>query len=204
MSTNSTPQGYEDLSPAEFRGASSMLIVRGIVAILFGVLAIAWPGMTLILLVALFAAYALLGGAVSVWAAFKTRRIGRHWWLALLLGIVSIVAGVYALVYPALTALVLVLVMGVNAMLTGALDIALAIRLRRVLRSQWLLVLGGIVSLVFGALVIAVPGAGALALVWLISLHAMLTGVLLLSLGLHIRRAAKEPATHAPLAAGGH
>jgi uncharacterized membrane protein HdeD (DUF308 family) len=205
MRTEANPEASNESSNAQADGAASwMLILRGAFAILFGVLAIAWPGMTLILLVAMFAAYALVGGFASVAAAFARRGSDGQWWLLLLLGIVSVGAGVYALVYPALTALLLVLVMGVNAVLTGALDIALAIRLRRVLRTRWPLVLSGIVSLLFGALVLAAPGPGAMAMVWLISLHALLTGVLLLSLGLRIRRAAHDRAPHPPLAAGGH
>jgi uncharacterized membrane protein HdeD (DUF308 family) len=123
--------------------------------------------------------------------------------LPLLLGIVSVVAAGFAVAYPALTALVVVLVMGANAILTGALDIAIALRLRKSLHGPWLLVLSGILSVLFGALVFAAPGAGALALVWLISLHAVVTGVLLLSLGLRTRRAAHEHAPHHALPAGG-
>jgi uncharacterized membrane protein HdeD (DUF308 family) len=179
-----------------------MLILRGAIALLFGVLAILWPGITLLVLVTLFAAYALLGGVVSIVAALKVRRAERRWWLPLLLGIVSVVAGVAALVYPALTALVLVLVMGANALVTGALDIAMAIRLRRVLQGRWLLVLSGVLSVVFGVLVLLVPGAGAVALVWLVSLHATLTGVLLLGLGFRMRRAARSGAAPEPVPAG--
>ncbi|VTU16493.1 HdeD family acid-resistance protein [Variovorax sp. RA8] len=205
MRTKEDPGANDKSSNAQADGAASwMLILRGAAAILFGVLAVAWPGLTLILFVAMFAAYALVGGFASVVAAFARRRSDRQWWLPLMLGIVSVAAGVYALVYPALSALVLVLVMGFNAVLTGALDIALAIRLRRVLRGRWPLVLSGIVSLLFGALVLAAPGPGALAMVWLISLHAVVTGVLLLSLGLRIRRAAHDHAPQQPLAAGGH
>jgi uncharacterized membrane protein HdeD (DUF308 family) len=180
-----------------------MLILRGAIAILFGVLAIVWPGLTLMVLVALFAAYALLGGAVSIAAAFKLRGSEPRWWLPLLLGIISVAAGIYAIVAPPVTALVLVLVMGVNAILTGALDIAIAIRLRKVLHGEWLLVLGGIVSIIFGVLVVAVPGAGALALVWLVSVYAVLSGVLLLSLGVRTLRAAREGSLRPGLAAGG-
>jgi uncharacterized membrane protein HdeD (DUF308 family) len=178
-----------------------MLILRGVVAILFGIFAVAWPDLTLIALVALFAVYAVLLGVVSIAAAIRMRRGDRQWWLPLLIGIVSIVAGAFAIAYPGVTTLALVLVMGVNALITGGLDIALAIRLRRVLRGQWLMVISGIVSILFGALVIASPGAGALALVWLISLHAVVTGVLLLALGLRTRRAAHQVRDQ-PLAAG--
>ncbi|MDB5856530.1 MAG: putative rane protein [Ramlibacter sp.] len=176
-----------------------MLMLRGAVAIVFGVLAIVWPDLTLLLLVAMFAVYALLGGVVSIVAAFQIRRAESKWWLPLLLGIVSVVAGIYALVVPAVTALVLVLVMGVNAIITGALDIAIAVRLRRVLRGEWLLVLGGIVSIVFGVLVFAFPLAGALALVWMVSVYAVLSGALLFALGVRTRRASRElPMRRAP------
>ncbi|MCW3005354.1 MAG: putative rane protein [Conexibacter sp.] len=176
-----------------------MLLLRGAIGILFGVLAIAWPGLTLLVLVMLFAVYALLGGVVSIAGAFRIRRVESKWWLPLLLGIVSIVAGIYALVAPALTTLVLVLVMGVNAIITGALDIALAVRLRKVLRSQWLLVVGGVVSILFGVLVLARPDAGAVALVWMVSLYALLTGVLLFALGLRVRREARNDSFRDPV-----
>ena len=104
-----------------------MLALRGAIALLFGVLALVWPGLTLLWLVALFAAYALLGGVVSIIGAVSNRQSDEAWWLILLLGLVSIGAGVSAIVYPGLTALVLVLVMGANALVTGVLDIATAI-----------------------------------------------------------------------------
>jgi uncharacterized membrane protein HdeD (DUF308 family) len=178
-----------------------MLLLRGVLAIVFGIVAVLWPNLTLIWLVAMFAVYALLSGGVSIVSAFRIRRSERKWWLPLLFGIVSVAVGVYALVQPAMTALVLVLLMGANAIITGALDIALGFRLRKVLRGQWMLVLSGIVSVLFGALVFAVPGAGELALVWLISLYAVITGALLLGLGLRLRRA-HGGAVHAVPASG--
>jgi uncharacterized membrane protein HdeD (DUF308 family) len=188
---------------AEMDHSAWMLILRGAIALLFGVLAVLWPGLTLVALVVLFAVYALLGGVVSIAAAIQLRRVERKWWLPLLLGIISVVAGIYALFAPAVTALVLVLVMAANAILTGALDIAMAVRLRNVLRGQWLLVLGGIVSIVFGALVIANPDAGALAMVWMVSIYAVFTGVLLLSLGIRTLRAARDSPMRHTLAARG-
>ena len=176
---------------AESDHSAWMLLLRGVIAILFGVLAIALPELTLVLLVGLFAAYALLSGAVSIAAGWRSRASDRKWWLALLLGLVGIAAGVCAIIFPAVTALVLVLLMGANAMFTGALDIAIAMRLRRVLKGAWMLVVSGIVSILFGAFVFFFPGPGALALVWLISLYAIVTGVLLLATGLRARRAGR-------------
>jgi len=168
-----------------------MLALRGVIALLFGILTFVWPGLTLLWLVALFAAYALLGGVVSVIGAVRHRQSDEKWWLILLLGLVSIAAGVIAVVYPDLTALMLVLVMGANALITGVLDIAVVIRLRKAMRGEWLLILSGIASIVFGVLVFLFPGAGALALVWLISAYAIVTGVLLLALAFRIRALAK-------------
>ena len=164
-----------------------MLALQGFVAVLFGVLALLWPGLTLLWLVALFAAYAIISGAVAVYGAVTNRTMDKGWWLILLLGLVSVVAGVLAIFYPDLTALALVLLMGVNALFTGALQIAVAIRVRKSVRNEWLLVLAGIASIVFGGLVLAFPGAGALALVWFVSFYAVLSGVLLLSLALRVK-----------------
>jgi uncharacterized membrane protein HdeD (DUF308 family) len=167
--------------------------LRGIIGILFGVLALMWPGLTLLTLVALFAAYALLGGIASVIGAIGHRRFDDDWWLPLLLGLVSIGAAIVAVVNPVLTTLVLVMVIAANALVTGVLDIVSAVRLRRVLEGDWLLALSGIASVVFGALVFMYPLAGAIALVWMVSVYAIVTGVLLLSLAVRARAHVSRP-----------
>ena len=145
-----------------------VLVLRGVFALAFGMLALVWPDLTLLLLVSMYVAYTLLVGGVSVVGAVKARHIDPKWWQLLLLGIVSIAAGVVALLFPALTALALVLLMGANALITGALDVAIAIRLRKVLKGHWVLALAGVASMVFGVLVFLFPDAGALALVLMI------------------------------------
>ncbi len=164
-----------------------MLALRGVIALLFGVLALALPGITLLGLVALFAAFALLSGIASIITAVKNRKSDDDWWLLLILGLVGVGAGIIAIVHPGLTTLVLVFVMGANALVTGVLDIAIAIRLRKSIGHEWLLTLSGIVSIAFGILVFMFPGAGALALVWLISFYAIVTGVLLIALAYRMR-----------------
>lgn len=161
--------------------------LRGVLGIVFAVLAIAWPGLTLLSLIALFAAYAILGGIASLAGAWRHRSGGEIRWDAVILGLVSIGAGLVAAYHPAATALLLVLIMGANALVVGVLDILAAIRLRKSIANEWLLALAGLASIVFGALVFARPGAGALALVWLVSAYAFVTGVLLLGLGLRMR-----------------
>jgi uncharacterized membrane protein HdeD (DUF308 family) len=162
--------------------------IRGVLAILFGILALMWPNITLFILVILFAAYALCSGVVYVAGAVQNRRRENDWWLLLLIGLVGIVAGVIAILHPALTALILVLLMAANALVTGVLDIAAAISLRRRISNEWLLVLSGAVSILFGILVFLFPAAGALALIWLISLYAILTGALLLGLAFRLQK----------------
>ena len=161
--------------------------LRGVLAILFGVFAIMWPGLTLLSLIVLFAVYALLSGAASVIGAMRMRKHDADWWLPLLLGLVSIGAGVIAIVHPGLTTLVLVLLIGANALITGVLDIATAIRLRKTIQNEWLMILSGAASIVFGVRVFLFPAAGALALVWLISLYAFVTGLLMFVLAMRLR-----------------
>lgn len=164
-----------------------MLMLRGAAGILFGLLALLWPGLTLLLLVGMFAAYALIGGIAAVSAAIRHRSIRKDWWIPLLLGLCTIAAGLIAVVAPGVTALVLIAVMGANAIVTGVLDVITGVRLKRRGRTEWLLFVIGIVSVLFGIFVLLFPGAGALALVWMISTYAIVTGSLLFVVSLAAR-----------------
>ena len=113
-----------------------MLALNGIAALLFGVLSLIWPGITLLTLVVLFAAWAMFSGVMATVAAVRNRNADRAWWLVLILGLVSIAAGVVAVFYPGVTALFLVLLMGVNALASGVLNIALGVRLRKVIQGE--------------------------------------------------------------------
>jgi uncharacterized membrane protein HdeD (DUF308 family) len=175
-----------------------VLALRGIFGIAFGVLALMWPTLTLLSLIGLFAAYALLSGIASVAGAIRNRRTDDDWWLMLMLGLVSIGAGVIAVMNPALTALVLVLVIGANALVTGVLDIVAAIRLRKAIEGEWLLALSGLASIAFGAIVFLFPETGALAMVWLISMYAFVSGGLLLAGALRARALLKGTAAARP------
>lgn len=169
------------------KGAWWMLVLRGVAAVLFGLFALIWPGLTLILLIAMFAGYAIVGGVVSIVAAIQHRGNRDNWWVPLLFGIVSVAAGVIALLMPGITLLVLVAVMGANAIVTGIFDIIAAVRLQRRHRSAWMLFIIGALSIVFGIAVMVFPVAGALALVWMVSAYALITGALLLALGIRAR-----------------
>lgn len=160
-----------------------ILALRGVIAVVFGLFALMLPGLTLLALIALFSVYALLAGGVAVAGALRNRKHASDWGLVLALGLVSIVAGVLAAIRPALTALVLVVVIGLNAIITGLIDVVLAARLRNHLhRSAWLLLFSALASILFGAILLALPDVGALALVWLISIYAIVVGVLYLAM----------------------
>lgn len=168
-----------------------VLALRGAFGILFGALALMWPQLTLLTLVALFAAYALLNGIAAITGAIRNRKQDDDWWVMLLLGIVSAGAGVVALVNPAAMALALVLLIGANALVTGVLDIVAALRLRKAIEGEWMLALSGLASIAFGAIVFFAPEAGALATVSLISLYAFVSGALLLAAAVRARAAAR-------------
>jgi uncharacterized membrane protein HdeD (DUF308 family) len=180
-----------------------MLAIRGVIAIAFGVLAVTWPGLTVLWLVALFAAFALLGGAVWVYGALKNRRNDENWWVFLMLGLVSLGAGIIAMIHPTLTAFVLILLIGAHALVTGVLDIVVAVRVRKFIRGELLLVLSGIASILFGVIVFMYPlTAGVLAVVWLISAYAVVTGILMLAAAMRVRSWARMNVGRSSPAAG--
>jgi uncharacterized membrane protein HdeD (DUF308 family) len=163
-----------------------VLLLRGIAAILFGILAFAWPGLTLASLVIVFGAYALVDGVFAIASAIRGG--GRQpWWLLLLEGLVGVGIGVLTLFAPEVTALALLFYIAIWAVATGVLQIAAAIALREEIQGEWLLGLGGLASVIFGALLVARPGAGALAVLWLIGAWAFVFGVSLVVLSLKAR-----------------
>ena len=164
-----------------------MVALRGIAAILFGVLALLLPGITLLALVLLFGSYAIVDGVLNIVAALRGRAGQRAWWVLLLEGLVSVAAGVVTFAIPGLTALMLVYVIGAWAIITGVLEIVAAIRLRKEITNEWWLILSGALSVVFGVLVMIAPGAGALAMVLWIGAYSIVFGALLLGLALRLR-----------------
>jgi uncharacterized membrane protein HdeD (DUF308 family) len=160
--------------------------LRGLAGILFGIITFFAPGISLAALVLLFGAYAFADGVLAIVAAIRRRGADR-WWLLLLEGIVGIAAGVVTLLWPGITALALLYVIAAWALVTGAFEIATAIRLRKAISGEWLLALSGILSIALGVLLVLYPGPGALALVIWIGAYAFVFGVLLFALGLRLR-----------------
>ena len=162
--------------------------LRGVVAILYGVIALVWPGLTLEILVLFFGAYALVDGVLAIIASFTHRAGHDRWWVLFLEGLVGIAAGIITVLRPGLATLVLLFVISFWAIVTGVLEIVAAIRLRKEIQGEWMLALGGIASLVFGVLLLLFPAAGALTVAWLIGAYAILFGAMLLGLGLRLRK----------------
>jgi uncharacterized membrane protein HdeD (DUF308 family) len=166
---------------------SALLIIRGVVGVVAGVVAFAWPGLTLAALVAIFGVYATIDGITNLMLGLtRTRTRGRSW-AHTLQGIVGIAAGVMTFLWPGVTALVLVFFIGAWAVVTGAFEIAAAIRLRKVITGEWLLALSGILSVIFGILVLAFPAAGAVGISWVLGTYAGVAGFILIALGIRLR-----------------
>jgi uncharacterized membrane protein HdeD (DUF308 family) len=161
--------------------------LRGVLAIVFGLLAFVWPGITADVLVAFFGAYALVDGVFALIAALRSSHLGARWWSLVVEGIVGIVVALIAFVFPAVATLWIVWVIALWAIVTGLLKIAAAVRLRAEIDNEWSLGLSGLGSVVFGVLLAVWPGAGVLALVWLIGAYAIMFGLLLLWLSLRLR-----------------
>jgi uncharacterized membrane protein HdeD (DUF308 family) len=169
-----------------------MLLLRGLVAIAFGVLTWMQPGISLAALVLLFGAFALADGLLGVWTAVTGRKEHENWGLLLLGGLVGIGIGLLTFLAPGLTALALLFYIAIWAIATGVLEIAAAIRLRKEIQGEWLLILGGLASVAFGLMLIGRPGAGALAVLWLIAAYAVAFGLILVLLAFKVRGLAQR------------
>ncbi|HSV68121.1 MAG TPA: HdeD family acid-resistance protein [Mycobacteriales bacterium] len=166
-----------------------VVAVRGVAAVLFGLMAIIWPAITVTVLVLLFGAYALVDGVLAlVTAIFGGRSAGgRRLWLALE-GVAGVLTGVITFVWPGITTLALLWLIAAWVLVTGVLEIVAAVRLRREMEGEWLLALSGVLSVVFGILLIVWPTAGAVTVVWLIGIYAVVFGVALIVLSLRLRK----------------
>jgi uncharacterized membrane protein HdeD (DUF308 family) len=151
--------------------------LRGVVAIIFGIVAFARPEQALQALVLVFGAYALVDGIFAMFAGIAFRRYFERWWAVLLEGVAGVVIGLLTFFWPNITALALLYFIGAWALITGVFEIVTAIQLRRVITGEWMLILGGLLSILFGVLLFVFPGAGALSVVWVIGVYAVVFGI---------------------------
>jgi len=169
-----------------------LLLIRGVLAIAFAVVAFAWPGIALPALILAFGLWAGLDGIFALGTALGPNV--HHRWVFLLEGVVGIAAAIITFRYPNETAFVLLLFIAWWAIVTGVLEIVAAIQLRKVIDDEWWLILAGVASIIFGILLILNPGPGALAVLWIIGIYAAVFGVTLIGLSLRLRRMAPKPA----------
>lgn len=169
-----------------------LIALRGLMAVVFGLMAFVWPDLTLLALVLLFGIYASVDGFLTLVAGLTHTKTNQRWWMLLIEGLVSIAAGVITVLWPGLTAIALVYLIGSWAIVTGVMEVVAAIRLRQEIHNEWLLALAGILSIAFGVAIVIWPGAGALTVIWLIGGYAVTFGLLLIVLGFRLRSQSKS------------
>ncbi|MCP2339347.1 HdeD family acid-resistance protein [Actinomadura rupiterrae] len=172
-----------------------VLLVRGAVAVLFGVLALFWPGITVWALTVLFGAYALVDGVFSLAGAFTGVEGESRAWLAVA-GVCGILLGVMAFAWPGATALVLLMLIAAWALVVGVLQIVGAFRLRKLVDDAWLLGVSGVVSAILGVLLFIWPASGALAVVWMIGLFAIVMGAMSIGAAFRLRKLGEPAGSH--------
>ena len=166
-----------------------LLLLRGIAAIAFGVLAFLWPGITLLTLVLLYGAFMLVDGVFALAGAIGRRHDAAvpTWWLVLT-GVLDIAVGLIALLWPGITAFVLIIFIGAWAIVRGVFEIIAAIQMRKEIEGEWLLITLGAFSVLFGLALLIMPGAGALALIWIIGIYSIIFGGLLVGFALRLKK----------------
>ncbi len=165
-----------------------VMLVRGVLAIVFGIIAIVWPGVTLLGLIWLFGAYAIGDGAVEIWSGFQNRSSHDRWWVEILIGLAGIVAGVLVISWPGLSTLALMYLIAAWMLVMGMLQIVYAIRVRKDISNEFWIILSGALSVALGLFFFAFPGDGAVSLVWLIGIYAVFFGVLLVIFSFRARK----------------
>ncbi|WP_062436170.1 HdeD family acid-resistance protein [Herbidospora daliensis] len=163
-----------------------VLAVRGLLAVIFGIIALAWPGITLLALVYVFAAYAIVNGLFTIAGAFREVNKGSRGWM-IFSGVVGVVVGIVVATWPAITAIVLLWLIGAWFVVTGLLEIIAAVNARRRIDGDWGLMLAGVLSVVFGVVLVIWPAAGALSLAWLIGVLAIILGLSLFYLAFRVK-----------------
>lgn len=169
-----------------------VLMLRGVIAILFGVITWKQPELSIALLIIFFGAYILADGILGIFTAVAGRKQDDSWWVMLLWALVGVGVGLLVLVKPGIAALALLVYIAIWAMATGVFQIIIGIRLRKEIKGEWFLILGGLISVIFGVFLVSQPLEGALALAWVIATYAVLLGILLVILAFRMHSFGKK------------
>lgn len=165
-----------------------VLLLRGIAAVVFGILAISMPGLTLFMLVITFGIYTIFDGVLEVWNGFTNREKHDRWWVDILIGLAGVIAGILIMSLPGVTATVAIYFIAAWMLVTGVLQIITAIRVRKEISNEWLLIISGALSAIIGLYFFAFPGDGAVSLVWVIGIYAIMFGILLVVMAFRARK----------------
>lgn len=179
-----------------------LLALRGLAGVIFGVLAFMWPGITLLALVYLFGAYALVNGVLALMTAYRAPKGYPRFGILIFQGVFSVVAGVGAFLVPGITAISLLILIASWAIVTGVIEVVAAIRLRKEIRREWLLVLAGLATIGLGVVLLVQPAVGALAMVLYIGSFSIAFGILLMVLAFRMRNSARTLGETRPPEAG--
>ena len=169
-----------------------LIALRGVAAIVFGVLCFVSPATTIYALIIVFGIYAIVDGVLAVIVSFQIREVDNQWWVVLLEGLAGILVGILAFTKTMVTAEALLLVIAFWAIFTGIMEIIAAIYLRREIDNEWLLVLTGILSVILGVLLVVYPMSGSIAVIWVIGFYAIFFGVLMLFFAFEVRGLAQQ------------
>jgi uncharacterized membrane protein HdeD (DUF308 family) len=164
------------------------LALRGVLAILFALTTFVVPGITIAVLVTIFGFYALFDGIFAIVSTIRAVQGHRRWGAFLFEGVVGILFGLYAIVFPIAAAAAFVVFVAIWAIFTGIIEISAAVRLRRHIQGEWMLILVGVLSILLGLVLVAAPISGAVFLVWVLASYGLVFGVLLIALGFRVRR----------------
>jgi uncharacterized membrane protein HdeD (DUF308 family) len=175
-----------------------LLALRGLMTLVFGVLTLFWPGVTLEILALIFGAYMFVDGVFALIAMLSGRRHGHHWLGFLLEGVAGILVGVLTFLHPGLAIAAVVYLIAAWAIVTGVFQLVEAVVVGRYLEGVFWLILSGVVSIVLGILLFANPGAGAVALAWFLGAYAIVAGLLMISLGVQLRAWSRDTSGQAP------
>lgn len=165
-----------------------VLLLRGLAAVVFGILAVSMPGLTLFMLVITFGIYTIFDGVLEIWNGFTNRAQHDRWWVDVLIGLAGVIAGILIMSLPGVTARVAIYFIAAWMLVTGVLQIITAIRVRKEVSNEWLMILSGALSALLGVYFFAFPGGGAVSLVWVIGIYAILFGIMLVVMSFKARK----------------
>lgn len=169
-------------------GRWHVLLLRGILAIVLGITAIVWPGVTLVSLVLVFGVFTLIDGVAGIALGIRGGPDGKLWWPMILMGVLAVAAGILTFAWPSITAMVLLAIIAVSAIFRGVFEIYAAIRLRKEIDDEWILGISGAAAILFGVLLIARPLEGAVAIALLLGAYMIAMGILAVALALRLRK----------------